>query len=154
MNTSKMSVSEYMLREYDNQLDFSRRDLKSREQLRSLYAANLPQYIPARLKTIADENHGHIFSYGYCTTVISLPWLPDVADQIALELETFGWEKLYEEDRSSRNKHGEPQIQLFYRHPLFRDYDIRIGMDSTRYGSCELVQIGTKEVPVWQVKCE
>ena len=116
----------------------------------------ISQYIPARIEEYKEREGFWIYWESHGTTrstlCISMPWQPNTADEIALLFGAFGWTCYLVEDGT--NYHDMPIKKINMRHPYFMNAYVKILMDAENGNSkCSLVQVGTKETPLYQVRC-
>ena len=83
---------------------------------------------------------------------ISLPWIPELCDEVCLQLEKNNFYLSFE----WKNDGEYPTYTFNYHHRELPRLDVYVKMNSDDEGStCKLVQVGTEieEKPIWEVRC-
>ena len=146
-------LSDKVLKEYNHSLEIQENLVKKAKQRRNFVKNYLPQVIPSNIDVLVRKYRGQYFSSGMFNDLyIIIPWIPELCDEIALSLEVFGWYKYHEYTKTDSTE--KPEMYILYKHEWFPDFCIKLNMESCRELSCKLIQVGVKEVPIWQVKCE
>jgi hypothetical protein len=126
-------------------------DKKLRDRERELEAAQkvkalIPESVFDRLDLLGEDNYVQVMECGGKVD-IWLPWLPDEADAILVDLMNAGFEI------ESDNYRPDLATRFFsLAHPAAAH--VNLMMDAAEKGStCRLVKVGAQETPLYQVEC-
>ena len=117
-------------------------------------STRLSTVMPARLQRL---NHAPgVFmwwkDYGSSELYISIPWNPKMFDYILSILQLFEWEMWFDADQSRFNN-NKPAWEYYFKNPNVEARILLEMKSGNENSTCELVQVGTKETPVYEVRC-